>query len=219
MKIRKIEIVSDLAHFKKPFATKIHYTYTIPPISTVIGIMQNLFNDEINNFIFGYLFEADPNIFKDINKVYKEVNFNIKNDADRYNSNGEWVSDIAEIHYLVNPKLTIYTSLTNKLEIREPLTLGKTDCLSRVVRDTWLDMKDIYSKGFNQFTALEVGTGKPMRISTLTQYNESKGYYEIYKKQVRLSDSFKHNKNYDEEVDQCIFLWKYEGGGSISEYR
>jgi len=220
MKLRKIHIVSDLAHFKKPFSTKTQETYSIPPVSTIIGIMKNLFDENINNYKVGYVFEADRNSFKDIQRIYKEINFNARSENDRYDTKSrKWVTDIAEIHYLVKPKLTIYTDIEDKMQINEPLNLGKTDCLARIVNDEWIDLQNISGEGFNQFTPLEIGNGRPMRITTETKYNGTKGYYDIFRKEVRLSNNFKYDKNYDEDLEQNIFLWKYEGEGAISEYR
>lgn len=219
MKIRKIEINSDLAHFKKPFATKAQYTYKIPPISTVIGILKNLFSEDISNFVFGYTFNSGEKIFKDIHKIYKEVNFNVKLENDRYD-NGIWVSDIAEVHYLVDPTLIIYTNLRDKMLIHHPLNLGKTDCLARVLKDEYIDLIDIDGEGFEQFTTLDIeAVGQPINLSVETVYNGRKGYYDIFKKHVRLTESFKYDKYYDEEAKQNIFLWKYKQRGEMSEFR
>lgn len=220
MKIRKIEIISDLAHFKKPYSTKTQNTYSIPPISTVLGIIKNLFGEDKLRFIFGYTFTANENSFKDIQKIYKEVNFNAGKEKERFNKDGIWVSDIGEIHYLINPKLTIYISLKEKMIISEPLNLGKTDCLARVAHDQYICLEDIEGEGFNQFTPLEIeGIGKPMNLTIETLYNGNKGYYDIYKKHVRLNQSFKYNKHYDKDDNQNIFLWEYKGSGKIDEFR
>ncbi|MCG8541122.1 MAG: CRISPR-associated protein Cas5, partial [Clostridia bacterium] len=140
-----------------------------------------------------------------------------RTNRDRYDKYGKWITDIAEIHYLVNPKLIIYTDLSDKMDIKETLTFGKTDCLARVVKDEKVELKKFSSQGFNQFTSLDIGSGKPMRITTETKYNGLKGYYDVYRKIVRLSNSFNYDNNYDEALQQNIFLWKYEGEGVVSE--
>ncbi|AKN31465.1 CRISPR-associated protein Cas5 [Clostridium carboxidivorans P7] len=216
MELRKIEIVSDFAHFKKPFATKQQFTYTIPPISTVIGIIQNLFHEGISDFVFGFTFKYDE-IFKDIQKIYKEVNFNTRKERERYNKNGVWTSDVCEIHYLVNSKLVIYTDIEDELKINECLNLGKTDCLARILSDKVVELSRRYGVGYGQWTEPNVqGNGFPERIAVETKYNGKKGYYDIYTKLVKLNDEFSYEGYNDDEM---IYLWQYSKRGEISEFK
>lgn len=215
MKLRKIEIISELAHFKKPYATKQQATYESPPVSAVVGMQKNLFNKTISNFIFGYTFEFDG-IFKDLQRVYKEVNFNTKSENDRF-SKGIWTSDVCEIHYLVNPRLTIYTSIQDKMEINECLNLGKTDCLARVVKDEVIELRKQKNAGYNQWTEThDDGDGFPERIAVETKYNGSKGYYDIYTKLLKLNKEFTCEGYYDEQKQQIIYLWQYEKEGNVN---
>lgn len=219
MKLRKLEIVSNFAHFKKPFATKQQFTYSVPPISTVIGIMQNLFNEDINNFILGFTFKYSE-IFKDIQRIYKEVNFNTRKDSERYNKNGIWTSDVCEIDYLVDSKLIIYTNIKDDLNINECLNLGKTDCLAKVLNDRVIELNKINGVGHNQWTESYVkGSGFPERIAVETKYNGKKGYYDIYTKLVKLNNDFCFDGYYDDEQEEMIYLWYYRKNGEISEFK
>lgn len=217
MEIRKIKITADFAHFKKPFATKQQFTYDIPPISTVIGILQNLFNKEIKEFIFGYTFEGDG-IYKDLQRIYKEINLKTKRFGERYNNN-TWNSDVCEVHYLINPTLVIYTNIQGEFQVNECLNLGKTDCLARLRSDK-VNLVKIKGIGYNQWTEANLeGDGFPERISIETKYNGTKGYYDIYTKLVKLNKEFEYDGYYDEESDKMIYLWKYNRVGDISEFK
>lgn len=217
MRLRKIKIVADLAHFKKPFATKYHFTYEIPPISTVVGIIQNLFSENIDDFVFGCIFEQDG-IFKDLQRIWKEVNLKTNFKGERY-KNDMWKSDVCEIDYLINPKLIIYTDIEEKINISECLNLGKTDCLAKVVSDEIIELECTEGNGYNQWTSIDVkGNNLPERISIETKYNSKKGYYDIYTKLIRLNSNFRIKGYYDEEEDQIIYLWKRKQVGEINEF-
>ena len=56
MKGTKITIVSTMAHFKNSRSGVLQQTYKIPPVSTVVGILKNIYGENIENFIFGYNF-------------------------------------------------------------------------------------------------------------------------------------------------------------------
>lgn len=215
MELTKIEIMSDKAHFKIPMGGKLQRTYQIPPVSTCIGIMQNLFNENIDNFIFGFTFSADEEIFKDIQKIYKEVNLNVKTAT----SSDRFVTDVCEVHYLINPKLIIYTNLSkDQLQINDCLVLGKTDCLAKINSIKTIELINKSGYGHNQWTDINIGQGKIERIATETKYNGSKGIYNIWTKLLRQNEEFEFDKYYDEEEKQNIYLWKYEGEGNIKCY-
>ncbi|EGT3740315.1 CRISPR-associated protein Cas5, partial [Clostridioides difficile] len=202
----------DMAHFKIPMHSKIQRTYEIPPISTVVGILKNIYGEEIDDFILGYVIYHDGT-FKDLQTIYKEINPNVKTltDSDRFQT------DVCPIEYLINPKLIIYTNIDKNIEFNEPLCLGKTNCLAKVLSLSEIEVNLIDKKaiGYNQYTDINIGDGMIKRINTLTEYNEKKGYYDIYSSMVRENDEFEYGKYYDEDEQQNIFLWKWKKGGVI----
>ena len=212
MILNKIEIIGDMAHFKIPMHSKIQRTYEIPPISTVVGILKNIYGEEIDDFILGYVIYHNGT-FKDLQTIYKEINPNVKTltDSDRFQT------DVCPIEYLINPKLIIYTNIDKNIEFNEPLCLGKTNCLAKVLSLSEIEVNLIDKKaiGYNQYTDINIGDGMIKRINTLTEYNEKKGYYDIYSSMVRENDEFEYGKYYDEDEQQNIFLWNWKKGGEI----
>ncbi|HBF6022711.1 TPA: CRISPR-associated protein Cas5 [Clostridioides difficile] len=212
MILNKIEIIGDMAHFKIPMHSKIQRTYEIPPISTVVGILKNIYGEEIDDFILGYVIYHNGT-FKDLQTIYKEINPNVKTltDSDRFQT------DVCPIEYLINPKLIIYTNIDKNIEFNEPLCLGKTNCLAKVLSLSEIEVNLIDKKaiGYNQYTDINIGDGMIRRINTLTEYNEKKGYYDIYSSMVRENDEFEYGKYYDEDEQQNIFLWNWKKGGVI----
>ena len=177
MILNKIEIIGDIAHFKIPMHSKIQRTYEIPPISTIVGILKNIYGEEIDDFTLGYVIYHNGT-FKDLQTIYKEINPNVKTltDSDRFQT------DVCPIEYLINPKLIIYTDINKNIEFNEPLCLGKTNCLAKVLSlsEIKVNLIDKEAVGYNQYTDINIGDGMIKRINTLTEYNEKKGYYDIY---------------------------------------
>ncbi|EGT5270936.1 CRISPR-associated protein Cas5 [Clostridioides difficile] len=212
MILNKIEIIGDMAHFKIPMHSKIQRTYEIPPISTIVGILKNIYGEEIDDFILGYVIYHNGT-FKDLQTIYKEINPNVKTLTD----NDRFQTDVCPIEYLINPKLIIYTNIDKNIEFNEPLCLGKTNCLAKVLSLSEIEVNLIDKKaiGYNQYTDINIGDGMIKRINTLTEYNEKKGYYDIYSSMVRENDEFEYGKYYDEDEQQNIFLWNWKKGGVI----
>ncbi|EGT3784187.1 TPA: CRISPR-associated protein Cas5 [Clostridioides difficile] len=212
MILNKIEIIGDIAHFKIPMHSKIQRTYKIPPISTIVGILKNIYGEEIDDFTLGYVIYHNGT-FKDLQTIYKEINPNVKTltDSDRFQT------DVCPIEYLINPKLIIYTDINKNIEFNEPLCLGKTNCLAKVLSlsEIKVNLIDKEAVGYNQYTDINIGDGMIKRINTLTEYNEKKGYYDIYSSMVRENNEFEYNKYYDEDEKQNIFLWNWKKGGVI----
>lgn len=212
MILNKIEIIGDIAHFKIPMHSKIQRTYEIPPISTIVGILKNIYGEEIDDFTLGYVIYHNGT-FKDLQTIYKEINPNVKTltDSDRFQT------DVCPIEYLINPKLIIYTDINKNIEFNEPLCLGKTNCLAKVLSlsEIKVNLIDKEAIGYNQYTDINIGDGMIKRINTLTEYNEKKGYYDIYSSMVRENNEFEYNKYYDEDEKQNIFLWNWKKGGVI----
>jgi len=205
--MKRMEIIGEQAHFKIPNSSKIQRTYDIPPISTVIGILQNIYNENIDNFIVGYFIDYKVKAYE-IVKIYKEINPNVRKLTD----SKRFTSDIVEVENLNNVRLVIYTDIQEEMNLKTPLVFGKANYLAKIkeISDIELLGKDAY--GYNQYTDISVGEGMIKRVNTLTKYNEQKGYYDYKSTLVRENTEFKYNNNYDSEEEQCIFLWQFKDG-------
>ncbi|CUQ30458.1 CRISPR-associated protein Cas5 [Clostridium baratii] len=218
MKFKKIKIISEFAHFKIPYGSKIQSTYEIPPISTVIGIVKNLFYDRnynLQNVVFGYTFEYKKKTY-DIQKIYKDINLTEKALRERYNSDGYWISDVCKIEYLYKPILTIYIDIDKKFTIKEPLNLGKTDCLAKIVEIKDIEIEEKRSVATNQYTSINIGEGVIKRIACDTLYNLNKGIYDINTLLVRENSIFNSKWTISDE-NKGVFLWQKKEG-SLYEF-
>jgi len=173
LELTKIEIVGEMAHFKIPNSSKYQLTYKVPPISTVVGILQNIYNDEINNFTIGCTIEYDETNMELI-KIYKEINQNIKTltCGDRFQN------DVMYVENIINPRLVIYTDLKDDIRALNPLTLGKTNYLAKINSIEKIKLINKEGQGYNQYTSINIGEGMIKRINTITKYNEFKGIYQ-----------------------------------------
>lgn len=209
MILTKLEITSDLAHFKIPMTSKINKTYLIPPISTSIGILQNIYNDDIDDFVFGSSITHEG-IHKEIVKIYKEINPNKKKLTDFK----RFQSDIMEIEYLIKPRLLIYTNIKKSIILKDVLTLGKTDCLAKL-KVSEVELKKQYIEGYNQYTPIDIGNGPIKRITTETRFNEKKGYFDIFSDMFRENKIFKCEGYYDNDEENNIILWTWRKDGKV----
>lgn len=214
MYLNKIIIKSDFAHFKVPYSSKIQKTFLSPQPSTIIGILKTVYNENIADFIFGYTIEASEEIFRDLQKIYKEVNINAgKNEKDKYKNN-KWITDPCEIEYLNDVTLTIYADLKEDVSLKEVLVLGKTDCLAKIISIDKVDIKDYKNIAFNQYSELGDGDGIISAVTIETKYNEDKGIFDIFTMPMRYNKTIITNY-YDEEADTNLYLYKYKGVGDI----
>ncbi|KEH96999.1 CRISPR-associated protein Cas5 [Clostridium botulinum] len=211
MEFKKLVLTSKMAHFKNGINGKNQNTFRVPPISTIVGILKNIYGKDIKDFIFGYTCKYDG-IFKDVTTIYKEVNLDISSaKGDRFQH------DIAFIEYLVNPIITVYTNLDTPIKINDILNLGKTNCLAKCK----FEKENITNKeciGYNQWTPINTGNGKIKRINKETIYNQNKGYYDYYTELFRLNEEFTA-KHILEDQEEGIQLWQYRGVGDIECYQ
>ncbi|MDO5517895.1 MAG: CRISPR-associated protein Cas5 [Clostridium sp.] len=205
--MNKIEIIGQQAHFKIPNSSKIQRTFNIPPISTVVGILQNIYNNSIDDFVVGYFIEYESKQYE-ILKIYKEINPNSRRltDGDRF------TSDLVRVENLNNVRLVIYTDISDEMELKNPLVFGKANYLAKINSISSVELSDREAYGYNQYADLQTGTGSILRVNTLTEFNDEKGRYDYKSTLVRENKKFKYDKYYDEEEEQSIFLWKYKGG-------
>ena len=210
MKGNKIIITSDMAHFKNSRSAVLQQTYKIPPISTVIGILKNVYGENIKDFIFGYNFKYDFSQYE-ISTLYKEVNIKVKNTMkDRF------ITNPCSIEYLINPKLEIIVcGLEADYKLDTVLNLGKTNCLAKIkIEEVEVIEDNIYQD--NVLTCVNDGTGRIERQNIETIYNEDKGCFDYYTKLIRINDEYKCNYCYE---DNGIYLWKYNKVGDIECYK
>lgn len=207
----KFTIVSDMAHFKNSRSAVLQQTYKIPPISTVIGILKNIYGEDIENFIFGYNFTYSSSQYE-ISTLYKEINLNVKTDTDK----DRFVTTPCQIEYLINPKLEIVVIGLQKDYIMEHiLNMGKTNCLSKLKSET-IDINNESITQYNVLTDFKDGNGIIERQNIETKYNESKGYFDYYTRLIRINDEYECNYSYDE---QGLYLWKYNKVGEVECYK
>lgn len=204
--MNKLIITATEAHFKIPMRSKIQNTYKIPPISTVVGILKNIYGQNIDDFEVGYFIEFDS-INKEVNTIYKEINLN----ADK-KPKGRFIADTIYVENLINPRLVIYHSIKSDIEFNQPLCLGKANYLANIKFDK-VELIDKGGIGYNQYTPTNIGSGMINRINTITEYNDIKGYYEYKTTLVRENlTEFELNSNYDETEDMNIYMWKWRNG-------
>lgn len=204
--MEKIVIVGDKAHFKIPNGGENQLTYEIPPISTVVGILQNIYNKDINDFLVGYKIEYSSKE-KEITKIYKEVNIN-----DDLKNPKRFTNAICYVENLTNVRLVIYTDILDKIELNECLTLGKAGYLANLNIKHNYDLIDKEGIAYNQYSPISMGYGRILRIKTLTKYNGLKGYYDYWSTLVRQNNEVEYSKFYDEEEEENIIMWKWKDG-------
>lgn len=207
--MKKIVIVGDRAHFKIPNSSKSQLTFDIPPISTVVGILQNIFGTTINNFMFGYKLEYKSKE-REVLTIYKEVN---SNDGVRKLTDGDrFTKDIIYVENLIDVRLVIYTDIENEIEFKEPIVLGKAGYLGKLTIEHNYKLVDKQGNAYNQYTPLDLGSGRVRRINTLTQYNPQKGYYDYWTMLVRENKELAYDKFFDEDEGENIVMWKWKDG-------
>ena len=203
--MNKLIITATEAHFKIPMRSKFQNTYKIPPISTVVGILKNIYGQDIDDFEVGYSIEFDS-INKEVNTIYKELNIKADTKGEKFKS------DTIYVENLYNVRLVIYHNIERGIKFKNPLCLGKANYLANIVfKEIQLQDKEGY--GIMQYTPKNIGSGMLVRINTITRYNELKGYYEYKTELVRENlDEFKLDNNYDEEEDMNIYMWRWRNG-------
>lgn len=211
MKGKLLTISAEMAHFKNSRSAVLQQTYKIPPISTVIGILKNIYGDDIENFIFGYNFTYSSSQYE-ISTLYKELNLNVKTDTDK----DRFVTNPCQIEYLINPKLEIIVIGLQKDYIMDTvLNLGKTNCLAKLkIEDVEITNDNLIQ--YNILTDFKEGNGIIERQNIETKYNEDKGYFDYYTKLLRINDEYECNYSYNE---QGLYLWKYNKVGEVECYK
>ena len=205
MRVKKLIITGNEAHFKIPMRSKFQNTYKIPPISTVVGMLKTIYNEDINDFKVGYFIEYEG-INKEINTIYKDVNLNERSLNDRGKIDTMYVEN------LYNVRLIIYHNINSEITLNEPLVLGKTNYLANIKFEV-VDLKNKEGYGYMQYTPIDIGNGIIQRINTETKYNPLKGYYEYKTELTRENlEGFKLKNNYDETENMNIYMWKWRDG-------
>ena len=205
MLLNRLKITAPIAHFKVPYSSKYQNTYSIPPLSTVVGMLKVIYGEEINDFIFGYIFEYETD-FVDGYTLHK-VNKDIKQNKKGY------TSDYCFKKYLHDCTLTIYTNISKEISMEHSFTMGKSNCLARLhfpIEE--VSLVDKTGKGYNQFTPIEVGTGEIMPVTVNTKFNHRLDSFDTRIKHLRLNKEFDFDKYHDEEKKQNVFLWSYKDG-------
>lgn len=207
MKIHKLTITGTSAHFKVPAYSKYQKSYEIPPISTVVGILKNIYGKDISDFTLGYTINYKSKSI-DATTIYKELDLSEKSLKDKK----RFITDLCFIEYLYDVELFIYTDINKQIELNETLVLGKTNCLGTLSKVEEIELINKEGFGYNQYTKKELGGGQIRRINTLTSYNADTDMYDIQGVIVRENKEFKYDKNYDPALMQNIYLWNWREG-------
>lgn len=211
MKGTKFTIIGDRAHFKNNRSAVLQQTYKIPPISTVIGILKNIYGEDIENFMFGYNFSYLTSQYE-ISTLYKEFNLNVKTDSDKE----RFITSPCQVEYLISPKLEIIViGLQENFVMDMMLNLGKTNCLAKLKYEL-IEIKNEKLIQYNVLTDFKDGDGVIERQNIETKYNEKKGCFDYYTKLIRTNDEYECQYTYDE---QGLYLWKYNKVGEIECYK
>ena len=205
--MKKIIITSTTGHFGTFLGYDDRYTYPVPPPSTIVGILQTIYNRDIDNFKFGYLFKSDL-IFKDDMMIHKR-----NSEGKRPMKNGEPITapHFIELHY--NCKLTIYTDLEEEIQGDYILCMGRAGNIARLhlpIKKVELQNKEW--QGFNQFTTKNIGKGRIKMMNLKSDYNKTLDSYDHQVGQLRFNQVFNFHKNYDEEEKQNVFMWEMKNG-------
>lgn len=212
MIMTEITITSNLAHFKNSTNGKNQNTFKCPPVSTIVGILKNIYNESISDFLFGYTCQYNG-LFTDLSTIYKEINPNARLLTD----SARFTADVCAVEYLVDPIIKIYTTIQDAIEIKEILNLGKTNCLAKCSFKQ-VEIVENKSIGYNQWTDVKTGNGIIKRINKETIYNKSKGYFDYYTMLARMNNEF--TSSYEiEELNEGIYLWEYKGIGDVKCYQ
>lgn len=201
MKVNKIRITSDTGHFGTVLGYDDRRTYPVPPPSTVIGILQNIYNRDIDNFKFGYAFKSEQ-IFKDDITIHKKGSA-IKKD----------LTNIHSIELHDRCELNIYTDISKDINVNYILCMGRAGNIARIrfpIEE--VELVDRRGLGRNQFTSRNLGDG---RIEAITLKSEYIGWLDSYDHQVgklRFNKEFEYDKFYSEEEQQSIFMWEMKNG-------
>lgn len=215
MKLKKIKIIAELAHFKVPMCCKVQRTYLIPQPSTIVGVLKSIFGEGINDFKFGYTIKH-KGITTEFTKIFKEVNAREKG-LSVTKSSGRFLGDNIYLENLIEPEITIYTDIKNSIKLHEPLVLGKTNYLAKItnIKNRGFEEVELNQKlgtGYNQYTSINIGEGMIERVNTLTEYSKDICAYRYKTKLVRNNSKFEYKCYFDEEDEEMIYIWNWKDG-------
>lgn len=213
MKAIKITITSDRGHFKKYRSAGLQQTYRIPPVSSVKGMLETIYGEDIDNFIFGYNMTFDDTEYE-VSSIHKEVNVEVLNNSEIKKELGK--SNPCNIEYLIKPNLEVIVININKeIEMKNVLNMGKTNCLAKAVFSE-VEIKKEKTIQENVLTDFKDGYGVVERMNIETKYNVKKGCYDYFTKLFRLNDEYECNYTYEEKG---VYLWEYKKVGDIQCYK
>ena len=201
MKVKRVIIEGIMAHFGYGMSGKTQKTYEIPNPSTIVGIIENLYDlDKCNSkFNFGYFIEYSGK-HEDFMSIKKHTSDRkIKNDNVYY----EYLNDV---------RLVIYTDIEKDLVIREVLRLGCAKCLGTLKEEKTIELKEGNGYTYNQLAKIGEGDGKIRTCNTLTYFDEEKGYFEYEVGQFQECIEIEGTDNLDDDFNVCINMFEYENG-------
>jgi CRISPR-associated protein Cas5t len=202
MHVKKITIMAPMGHFKIPYATRLLQTYPIPPVSTVYGMLKVIYGEKINSFKFGYTFQSRYTLTDSI--TIHKINISKK----KHENN---VSDCCLKDYLVDCTLVIYTTINDKETINTCLTMGRSNCLARLIKIEEIELEHGDGILQNQWTPVHIGSGEIKKISVCSKFNKKLNSFDTQVANLRLNlRPTEYNKNLDNETNSNIYMYEFK---------
>lgn len=174
MEVFKIDITSWTASFRYPnFMTSYHPTLDVPPISTILGLINAASGQYLmhNNLMIGYYFDyeikADASQ-SDLETVYKIGSNSVGKIENKV------TSDIIRREFLVNTFLRLYLTDAKLAEYFKqpyyPLLLGRMNDLATVINIEHSELKYVPKAEFVRGQIIPLKYFLPGQIQPLPKY-------------------------------------------------
>lgn len=206
MKLNKVVLTAPSGHFGQTLGRDNRYTHDTPPPSTIVGILRVLYGEDIDNFVFGYMFQSEGKYLDDTT-IYKHTT------EGSNKVKGEIVTDCKVVEYHTGCRLVIYTDISSELSVKYPICMGKSGNPARIhLPIESIELAEFNYKGFNQYTPKNIGRGVINPTNLVTKYDPTMEVYEQQVAHLRFNREFNYDKNYDATEKQNVFLWKMNEG-------
>lgn len=131
MKILKLKLYQETACYKKPFATKVAETYSLPPYSTVIGMFHKILQAKSGEY-----FPMNVSVQGEYGSIFSNYqSLRIYKGKDKVTSMPRNVHQLLDVHLIIHVQAEdeiidkIYDNVVNGVET---FTLGRNEDLVRI---------------------------------------------------------------------------------------